>query len=200
MLNVLRGFCVLSALALLAGCSNASGTGAVPANANDRSPSTINSIDTVLDSAPPVAGGRVAIRQLAVHPNAGAPAILINFLTDGPNQAGVPCITCVSGASTSNNVGMTGPSSYVLTNFTWQYGVSFTNIGYKGKCKLAFAITSGKTTIDSFSRTLTLTSAGGFVLYAIARPRPKYSGAAILTGKVTCGKDAPSLQVPLQFE
>jgi hypothetical protein len=197
----LRRFCALSALALLiGGCANASGSGAVPASAYERESSTANSLDAILDSAPPATGGHVEIRKLPTRPNANAPAILINFLTDGPNQGGVPCINCVAGASTSDNIGLTGPSSYVLSNFTWQYGVSFTDISYKGKCKLAFAITAGSKTIDSFSATLDLKSSGGFVLYAIARARPKYSGAATLTGKVTCGKESPSLQVPLQFE
>jgi hypothetical protein len=125
---------------------------------------------------------------------------LINFVSDGPAQGGVPCINCVGGASSSDNIGLTGPSSYVPSGATWQYTLSFTDITFKGKCKLAWAITSGKKTIDSFSATLTLTSAGGFVLYALDRNRPKYSGAATLTGKVTCGANAQTLQAPLEFQ
>ena len=139
-------------------------------------------------------------RKLTMTPNAKTPAILINFLANGPNQAGVPCIDCVNGASTQDNVGLTGPNNYVASNFTWQYGISFTDISYKGKCRLAWAITAGKKTIDSFSAKLNLTSAGGFVLYAVARPRPSYSGPATETGRVTCGKDSQSLQVPLYFQ
>lgn len=144
--------------------------------------------------------GVVIFRKISMHPNAGTPVILMNFLANGPNQAGVPCIDCVNGASTSDNVGLTGPSNYVASNFVWQYGTSFTDISYKGKCKLSWDITSGKKTIDTFSKTIDLATAGGFVLYAIARPRPKYSGPATETGKVTCGKTSQSLKVPLQFE
>lgn len=190
---------LLFALPFIALVSCSGGTLA-PSAAGVQPAANVSSLSAVLDSAPQVTGGREIFRKLSIRPDAGSPAILINYLSDGPNQAGVPCIDCVSGASTSDNVGMTGPSSYVLSNFTWQYELSFTDISYKGKCKLSWAIMAGKQKIDSFSATLNLPSAGGYVLYGVARSRPKYSGAATLTGKVTCGKSAPSLQVPLQFE
>jgi hypothetical protein len=147
-----------------------------------------------------VAGGHEVFRPLSIRPNANSPAILINFVSNGPAQGGVPCIACVSGAQSNDNVGLTGPSSYVPTGSVWQYALSFTDLTYKGKCKLAWTITAGKKTIDSFSTTLKLTSSGGFVLYGVDRNRPKYSGAATLTGQVTCGEAKPSLQVPLEFE
>jgi hypothetical protein len=125
---------------------------------------------------------------------------LINFVSDGPAQGGVPCINCVNGASSSDNIGLTGPSSYVPTGATWQYSLSFTDISYKGKCKLAWAITSGKKVIDSFSATLNLTSSGGFVLYALNRARPNYSGSATLAGKITCGSTSQMVQAPLEFQ
>ncbi|HVR46947.1 MAG TPA: hypothetical protein VMT95_10005 [Candidatus Binatia bacterium] len=139
-------------------------------------------------------------RPLAIHPNAGARAFLMNFVANGPNQGGVPCISCVAGATTNDTIGMTGPSSYVTSGSYWQYTISYTDIHYVGYCKLVWDITSGKKTIDKFSKTLHLTTAGGFVLYAIARPRPKYSGPATLTGTVTCGKDTQSAQAPLEFQ
>ncbi|MBV9720151.1 MAG: hypothetical protein JOZ77_12600 [Candidatus Eremiobacteraeota bacterium] len=191
---------ILSLAIAVVSCSSGNGTSSTPSVGDAQRVSSQTSLDAVLDSAPEVANGREVFKKMSVHPPAGAPPILINFLADGPNQAGVPCIDCVNGASTGDNIGMTGPYSYVAANFVWQYEMSFSDMSYKGKCKLAWAITSGKTTIDSFSKTIDLTSDGGFVLYAVARPRPKYSGPATLTGKVTCGKTAQSLQVPLQFE
>ncbi|MBV8068079.1 MAG: hypothetical protein JO113_08870 [Candidatus Eremiobacteraeota bacterium] len=190
----------MSIAVALAACSSAGTTGTVPSAANGQQQSVADGLGAVLDSAPEAAGGRVLIQKLSIHPKGGVPAILINFLANGPNQAGVPCIDCVNGASTQDNVGLTGPQNYVLTNFVWQYGISFTDISYKGKCRLAWAITAGKKIIDSFSAKLTLTSSGGYVLYALARPRPKYSGAATETGRVSCGKGSQSLQVPLYFE
>jgi hypothetical protein len=124
----------------------------------------------------------------------------MNFVSNGPDQGGVPCINCVYGASSSDNVGLTGPSSYVLSNTYWQYAISFTDVSYKGKCKVSWTITSGKKTVDSFSASFNLTSSGGFVLYAMARSRPNYSGPAMLTGKYACGKNSGSTQEPLYFE
>lgn len=192
---------VLSALSLaaLAACSSAGGA-ATPVAGAQQSLSARTSLDAILDAAPEVSGGRMIRKSASIRPAVGVPPILLNFIADGPNQGGVPCIDCVYGASSSDNIGMTGPSSYVLANYVWQYEVSFTDISYKGKCKLAWAIANGNKTIDSFSATINLTSSGGFVLYAVARPRPKYSGPATVTGKVTCGKTSASQSAPLQFE
>lgn len=146
------------------------------------------------------ADGYEVFRPLAIHARAGTRAFLMNFVANGPNQGGVPCIGCVAGATTNDTIGMTGPSSYVLAKTYWQYTISYTDISYVGSCKLAWDIASGTKTIDKFSKTITLTSAGGYVLYAIARPRPKYSGSATLTGTVTCGKDKQSSSAPLEFQ
>ena len=178
----------LTFAAALVACSNAQ---TVPVQSNAQS---------AVRTASDISGGRLTFQKLTIHPNAGSPAILMNFIANGPNQGGVPCINCVNGASSNDNVGMTGPSSYVLSNTYWQYDISFTDISYKGKCKVAFAITSGKKTIDSFSASFTLTNAGGFVLYGIARSRPNYSGSATVTGSYTCGKNTGSTAEPLYFQ
>ena len=159
-----------------------------------------DAVGAVLDSAPAVSGGRELFQKLSIRPDANAPSWLINFVANGPAQGGVPCINCVVGASSGDNIGMTGPSSYVFKNSTWQYALSFTDLTFKGKCKLAWAITSGKRTVDSFAATLNLPSAGGFVLYALNRGRPSYSGSATVTGRVTCGKSSQSLQAPIEFQ
>lgn len=193
-----RGLFTLLVVALTA-CSNGAAGYTTPAAASAAAPEAAT-IDQILDSAPETSGGHEVFRPLAIHPNANIPAILINFVSDGPAQSGVPCIGCVAGVSTGDDVGLTGPSSYVPTGATWQYSISFTDIHYKGKCKVAWAITTAKKTLDSFSASLNLTTSGGFVLYALNRGRPKYSGPATLTGKATCGTEHPSLKAPLQFE
>ncbi|MBV8532078.1 MAG: hypothetical protein JO104_12240 [Candidatus Eremiobacteraeota bacterium] len=194
-----RGFACLLLLALVA-CSSATLSGATPSTGYDQARSGDSGLDAVLDSAPQVTGGYEITRKLGIHPSAGSPAILINFVSNGPAQGGVPCISCVSGASSNDNIGLTGPSSYVPSGATWQYTLSFTDLTYKGKCTLAWAIMAGKKKIDSFSVSLKLASAGGFVLYGLNRTRPKFSGRATVTGKVTCGKDRPSLKVPIEFQ
>ena len=175
--------------AALAACSTATQGGATPSTGNPP-PSAAES------------GGHEVFGRLGIHPNAGTRAFLMNFVANGPNQGGVPCINCVNGASTSDNIGMTGPSSYVLTGRVWQYTISFTDISYHGNCKLVYDIASGKKTIDKFSKTLGIPASaeGGFILYSIPRPRPKYSGPATFTGTVTCGKDTQSAAAPLEFQ
>jgi hypothetical protein len=191
---------LLFALAFaLSACSGLGGAATTPTAGEGQSPSTQNSIDRILDSAPEVTGGHMIFSPFSVHPDAKGPAWLMNFVQDGPNQGGVPCISCVNGASTNGNVGLTLPYSYVAKNYYWQYVISFSDNSYVGSCKLAWAITSGKKTIDSFSATVKLTSAGGTVLYGVPKLE-KYSGPATLTGKVTCKGTSQSLQVPMQFE
>lgn len=184
----------------LAACSGAGTAGTTPAVGAGQTDFAPASIGAVLDAAPEVSGGHEVFRKIAMRPNVKAPALIMNFVANGPAEGGVPCIGCVSGASTSDNIGLSGPSSYVLSNTFWQYALSFTDVSYKGKCKLSWAITSGKKTIDSFSASFNLTSTGGFVLYALNRSRPKYSGNATLTGKYACGSNSASTQEPLFFE
>ena len=172
----------------MAACSSPSSGGATPAMSSNSSASA------------PAAGGHLVFRKLPISPNAGSRSILLNFVANGPAQGGVPCIGCVNGATSNDNIGMTGPSSYVFSGATWQYALSYTDISYVGKCKLDWKITAGKKTIDSFSAVIKLTSKGGFVLYALDRPRPSYSGSATLTGTVTCGTDTQSTQAPLEFQ
>jgi hypothetical protein len=195
MLAFVRRPLLLSLVALLVACSGTTGsTTPIAAGVSG------DGVNAALDSAPEVAAGHAIVRKLSIHPNAKLPAILMNFVSNGPDQGGVPCIACVNGAQSKDNIGLTGPSSYVPTGATWQYALSFTDLTFKGKCKLAWAITSGKKVIDSFSATLNLTSSGGFVLYALNRGRPAYSGPAVLTGKVTCGTSSQSTQAPLESQ
>ena len=129
-----RGILYLFALALAACSSGAGSTISPPATGFDSTRSSQSSLDDVLDSAPEVTGGHAVFHPLSIHPNAKGPAILINFVANGPNQGGVPCIACVAGASSSDTVGLTGPSSYVPNGAVWQYELSYTDISYKGKC------------------------------------------------------------------
>jgi hypothetical protein len=146
-------------------------------------------IREALDSAPIVTGGRAAFHPLSFRPNAAAPAFLMSWVAAGESQGGVPCFDCVNGAQTGDNMGLTGAGNYVPSDATsWQYALAYTNMSFKGKCTLSWAITSGKKTVDKFSVPLTLPESGGFVLYGINRNRPKFSGTAVLTGQVKCGK------------
>ena len=190
-------FCGLVALAA---CGGINGASTAPSLPTAQTPATGSTIDAILDSAPEVSGARFAMHKIVVAGKRKLPGFLINFVANGPSQGGVPCASCVNGASTTNNLGLTGPSSYVLKNFYWEYQISFSDLTYVGKCKLAWGITAGKTVLDKFSTTATIKSAGGWYIYFFSRPRVKYSGPALLIGKVTCGKSAQTLQAPLEFQ
>jgi hypothetical protein len=183
---LIRRFSLLLPALLLAACSAIGTSGTTPS--------------TSLSSASAGATGRFVFQKLSIAPDKSSPATLMNFVSDGPAQSGVPCIACVNGAESNDNIGLTGPSSYIPSGAEWQYTLSYTDIAYKGTCKLDWTIASGKKIIDSFSVTLKLASAGGYVLYGVDRPRPKYSGLATLTGKYACGKDTGSAQAPLEFQ
>jgi len=194
----LRRVLSLALFAALVACSGSMGGSATPAAAGQQLQST-DSVGAALDTAPEAGGGRLAFKRLAIRPDAGAPPIIINFVSDGVAQANVPCISCVSGVSSGDDVGLTGPTSYIPNGATWQYSISFTDVFYKGKCTVAWAITSGAKKIDSFSASFNVTGAG-YALYGLDRSRPSYHGGATLTGRVTCGKSKPSLQIPLHFQ
>ena len=199
-------------VAFLTACNNNSVVTPAPVSVNAAALSTAAGSDDValstrtalaaLDSAPILINpGHEVIRRLSIHPNAKSMPFLINFVSGGEAQGGVPCVSCVSGAQTKDNVGLTGPDSYIPAGATWQYTLSFTDITFKGTCKLAWAIAAGKKVIDQFAVTVKIPQAGGFALYGVNRGRPSYSGSAVLTGKVTCGSGAPqTTQTALLFE
>jgi hypothetical protein len=208
MFGYTRSWVLLPLLALLfSACSEGTGSPSAPSalsatvGSDDVALSTRTAL-AALDSAPILINpGREVIRRLPIHPNAKSTPFLIDFVSAGEAQGGVPCFGCVSGAQTKDNVGLTGPDSYIPTGAEWQYTLSFTDITFKGTCKLAWAIAAGKKVIDQFAISLKITEAGGFALYGVNRARPSYSGSAVLTGKVTCGKGAPqTTQTALLFE
>ncbi len=216
MLIYARRCFALSAVALLlAACSGGLGGTSTPSASSAQSDvsSAASSVSddvalstrtamAALDAAPLVSGpSREVTRRLPIQSSAKGPAFLIDFVEAGLAQGGVPCITCVDGASTQDNIGLTGPVSYVPKKTEWQYSLSFSVAKLKATCKIAWAITAGKKLIDSFAVNAKIDQTGGYVLYGLDRKRKSYSGAAQLTGKVTCGKaGSQTAQAPLYFE
>jgi hypothetical protein len=214
LINARRFFSLSAVALLLSACSGGLGGTSTPSasSANSVSSATSSGSDDIalstqtamaaLDSAPLVSGpSRVVTRRLPIHYSAKGPAFLIAFVAAGEAIGGVPCIDCVDDATSGDNIGLTGPINYVAKGAEWQYTLSFSVLKLKTKCKLAWAITKGKTVIDSFAKTLPIKGTGGYVLYGVNRPRPTYSGVAELTGKVTCGKaGSQTTQAPLYFQ
>jgi hypothetical protein len=190
MLNYTRSVLFFSLAFGLAACAGAGQSGTTPSSG------VSEALRTESGSA-----GVLVFKKASLRAEAGASPLLMNFVANGPAQSGVPCIDCVNGAGSSDNIGLTGPSSYVLSDATWQYAISFTDISYEGKCTVSWEIvSSAKKTIDHFSASFNLDSSGGFVIYAVNRGRPKYSGAATVTGKYACGKNSGSTKEPLYFQ
>lgn len=206
-------FVILVALLVSAcsGVSEGTSTPAAPAQSDAASPlafgtgqmtESARTAIAALASAPDAGTpARALFKLLTMHPDKSSMPWLMNFVASGPAQGGVPCIGCVQGAQTNDNVGITGPQNYVSKGAVWQYTIAFTNIAFTGSCKLAWAIASGKTVVDSFSLKISIPQAGGYIVYAQNRPRPKFSGSAVLTGEVTCGKGPSQMaQAPMVFQ
>lgn len=157
-----------------------------------------------LDSAPAVRDepGIAWIRfPVPVRPDASAPAFIISFVEAGLAQTGVPCFNCVSGAQTSNNIGLTGPYNYIASGEVAQYTGAYTNLSNTGNCTFSWAIAAGKTKLDSFSYVLKTPSKDGSYTVGFNRNRPSYSGPAVLTMKIACvGSGAQTTKTTLYYE
>lgn len=152
-----------------------------PANVEDAT------IQNALDSAPDDPGFASSTRQFSVEPNAKAPAILMNFVATGFPYRGLPCFTCVKGVQTKDNIGLPGPYNDIPRGDHWMYTASYTDVSYKGNCKLAVAITNKSKTIDKFSTTAKNNKPTYYYMYWDTRKFPKYSGPATVTASLTCG-------------
>lgn len=152
-----------------------------------------------LDAAPAVATARVGRMPLGARVPAGSPAFFANFVAAGFAQAGVPCFSCVNGAG-ADTIGLPAPYNYVPSGAQEQYNLSWTNLTFKGSCKVAIALTSGKTLIDSASFNIpSISGSGGFDI-GLNFKAESFSGPAIVTGKLTCGGKSSSVKASLIFQ
>jgi hypothetical protein len=150
----------------------------------------------------PLATSGVTVRAfpMSVQPSqaAKAAAFFTNFVASGIAQSGLPCFNCVGGVPSA--LGIPDPYNYVASNTIMQYNVAWTNLTYKGSCTVSIAITSGKKVIDSASFNVPgINSAGGYDI-GLNRPRPTYSGPAMIAGKVKCGVPTSIVHAVLMFQ
>jgi hypothetical protein len=143
-------------------------------------------IQAALDSAPNDSGWAFAVAPLPVAPKVKSPQVLMNFIATGYPEKGLPCFTCVKKVHTKDDVGLPGPYNYVFDGDAWTYTVSYTDISFKGNCKLAVAITSKAKTIDKFATSANHNKPGFYYLYWDTRNFPAYSGSATVTAALTC--------------
>lgn len=159
--------------------------------------------ERALATAPLVSNSfRVFYAPVNARPDV-ALSLITNYVAAGPAQGGVPCFSCVNGAQTTFNIGMTGPYNFVTLNTVWQYLTAMTDINLPNpsKCTFAWAITAGTKKIDSFSIKIGVTGHGTYA-YALNRnpPSPAFHGLALLTAKVTCGIASDKVTTKLDFQ
>jgi len=121
-----------------------------------------------------------------LRPKAAAPAIIMNFVATGYPYKGLPCFSCVANVGTKDNVGLPGPYNAVTHGDRWLYTVSYTDLGFKGNCKLAVAITAKNKVVDKFSTTAKKNKPNFYYLYWDSRKFPNYSGLATVTASLSC--------------
>jgi hypothetical protein len=199
-------------LALLVSACSAGSVSTPAQPAIDNAPSASASDDAALstktalaalDSAPDAgAPTRAIVHHIATTMRADAkePAFLINFVYAGAPIPGLPCFGCVSNISSGDDIGLPGTNNLVPSKSYWQYGLTFSDLTFVGNCKLSWSIAAGTKVLDSFSVKAKVTGGGGFYLYDFNRKDPKYSGNAVLMGKVACGKGAQTAQTSLYYE
>jgi hypothetical protein len=153
-----------------------------------------------LDFAPDAgAPTRALSRRIpAFRPNAKEPPFIINLVYAGAAISGLPCFGCVGGEP--DGLLLPGTNNLVPADSVWQYGLTFSDLTFTGNCKMSWSIAAGKKVLDSFSTKYTIKTAGGLYIFDFNRNRPKYSGSAVLAGKVTCGAGSQTTQAALYFE
>lgn len=146
-------------------------------------------------------GWGFSAQHFLAGPNAKAPAILMNFVATGYPYKGLPCFTCVKGVQTKDNIGLPGPYNDIPHGKSWMYTVSYTDVSFKGNCKLAVTIASKNKTIDNFSTTAKNNKPTFYYMYWNTRKFPKYTGSATVTASLSCsGAGSQSTSAQIFFE
>jgi hypothetical protein len=158
-------------------------------------------IQSALDTAPSDSEWSVAAAPLAGPAKATTPQTLLNFIATGYPEKGLPCFGCVKKVHTKADVGLPGPFNYVYHGDRSLYIVSFTDVSFKGNCKLAVAVTSKKTVIDKFGTTAKNNKPNYYYLYWNTRSFPSYSGLATMTASLSCPHNGTQkTSAPIFFE
>lgn len=152
-----------------------------------------------LAAAPAAPGVRVAYIRSPRKPDAGAPSFIVNFVTAGWSQTGVPCINCVAGGATPN-LGLPAPYNAAGAGTTMQYVLSLSINTASGTCTAAVTVAAGNKKLYSASDTLTGLSGGpGTIELFFSQAPISYTGPAIVAGKLTCNGMTGVVRAPVLF-
>jgi hypothetical protein len=153
-----------------------------------------------MDSAPAATSG-VTVRgvPMAGRVPAGSPTFFANFLASGPAEPGVPCFGCVNGAP-GTALGIPPPYNFIPSGTVQQYNLAWTTLTFKGTCKIAIVLASGKTKIDSVSFNVPGVNPQGAYDIGLNFKAESFSGPALATGKLTCGSKSSIVTAHVIFQ
>jgi len=160
---------------------------------------TLKTALNALATAPQASGVRGAFVSSPRPADTGAPLFIVNFVSAGGNQTGVPCINCVEGGATPN-IGLPMPYNAVGSGTTMTYTLSTSINSASGTCTAAVSVAAGKTKLFAASDKLTGLSGGpGTIELWFTQAPITYTGVAILAGKLTCNGQTSVVKAPLLF-
>jgi hypothetical protein len=162
---------------------------------------TLQTALSTIDSAPEVPAqlvGHAFPARLGPDITTSSP-FYVNFVATTPYFASnLPCFTCVNGTE-QDTLGMALPYNYVPTGQAQTYIISWTSLNYKGSCKVALSVASGKTIVYAFSHVFTGIGDGAYDAF-INEASTSFNGVAKVVGKVTCGKTSSMSTAPIIFQ
>jgi hypothetical protein len=115
------------------------------------------------------------------------PKVVPSYIATTLDVARTPCFNCVHG-TTKNTYGTGFPLGYVSTAIpNIRITDAYFDVSFKGMCAESIALTQGTKTLAVVSGTGT-PAAGSVETFTMLTARaPTWHGAALMTGKVTCG-------------
>jgi hypothetical protein len=133
--------------------------------------------------------------RTAPEATAAAPAFWTNFVTAGGNSQYAPTFS-----GNDDTLTLPIPENDKPSDYYYQYNITWTVVTQTGKCTAAYAITSGSRTIETQKKTgIDLSGAGGYDWAFVEKTLSKFTGAAVLTGTITCGTTSSAATAPMYF-
>jgi hypothetical protein len=131
---------------------------------------------------------RFASVRLPIHRMITSQSVLIpGFVAATPNQTGLPCIGCVNSSDPANTLGLSIPDNYIQSGVATNYFFNFTALSYNGMCTTTISATMGSTVLFSQQLSVSVSADSSNDVY-ITGVLNDFSGTALLTAKVVCGK------------
>jgi len=160
---------------------------------------TLRTALNALATAPLASGVRVAYVRSPRQAVPGAPPFIVNFVSAGWSQTGVPCINCVVGGATPN-LGLPMPYNAVGSGITMTYLLSLSINSASGTCTAAVTVAAGKTKLYAASEKISGLSGGpGTIELWFSQAPITYTGVAMVAGKLTCNGQTGVVRAPLLF-